>query len=239
MPPVLGFTEREANVALRSFLLGLVASGTEVVRGQVNRVPEPRGADFVVFWPLRRDRLGTNVTTYLDTEIVGSIAGAVLTVTDVIYGELTPGLTLYGTGIGPSANTVLGSQLSGSTGGTGTYAVSPTQTLASSTIYVGERDDLAPTDMVVQVDIHGPASGDNALRLETLFRSEYGTAAFGSVEVIPLYCDSPRQMPFLNAEQQVEERWTVDVHLQLSAAVSTPQQFADTLTPTLIEVDIL
>lgn len=237
LPPVLSFTERDANVALRTFLLGLVASGTEVVRGQVNRVPEPRGADFVVFWPLRRDRLGTNLTTYLDTEVVASIAGSVLTVTGVLYGVLTPGLTLYGTGAGPAANTALGAQLTGSLGGTGTYAVIPVQTLASSTVFVGERDDLAATDMVVQVDIHGPSSADNAQRLDTLLRSEYGTRAFGTVAVAPLYCDSPRQLPFLDAEQQVEDRWSVDVHLQLSAVVSTTQQFADQLEPTLIDVD--
>lgn len=233
MPPVLSFTERDTNVALRSFLLTLLPSNTEVVLGQVNRVPEPRGADFVVFWPLRRDRLGTTGTDYLDTAVVGSIVGTVLTVTDVISGALTPGLTLFGSG----ADTTLGAQLTGSVGGTGTYAVSPAQILASATIYAGERDDMAPTDMVVQVDVHGPSSGDNVTRIDTLFRSDYGVTAFGGVAVTPLYADSPRQMPFLNSEQQVENRWTVDVHLQLSAVVKTPQQFADQLVPTTIEAD--
>ncbi len=237
MPPVLSFTERDANVALRAFLLTLLPSGTEVVLGQVNRVPEPRGADFVVFWPLRRERLGTTGTDYLDTEVVGSIAGAVLTVTSVANGALTPGLTLFGTGAGPAVGSVLGGQLSGSLGGTGTYAVSPAQTLSSTTIFVGERADLAPTDLVVQVDVHGPSSGDNVTRLETLFRSDYGVTAFGGVAVTPLYADSPRQAPFVNAEQQVETRWTIDAHLQLSAIVRTPQQFADQLEPTTIEVD--
>lgn len=237
MPPVLSFTEREANIALRSFLLSLLPANTEVVLGQVNRVPEPRNSDFVVFWPLRRERLGTTGTDYLDTEVVGSIAGTVLTVTSVVNGVLTSGLTLYGSGIGPAANTILGGQLTGSLGGTGTYTVSPAQTLSATTIFVGERADMAPTELVVQVDVHGPTAGDNVTRLETLFRSDYGVTAFDGVAVTPLYADSPKQMPFLNAEQQVETRWTTDLHLQLSAVVRTPQQFADQLEPTLIEVD--
>ena len=237
MPPILSFTEREANIALRAFLLSMLPAGTPVVRGQVNRVPEPRDEDFIVFWPLRRDRLGTNVIDYLDTEVVGSIVGTVLTVTNVIRGTLTPGLTLFGTGAGPIADTILGAQLTGSVGGTGTYAVSPTQTLSSTTIYIGERNDLAPTDLVVQVDVHGPASGDNVARLETLFRSDYGVTAFGEVAITPLYADSPRQMPFINSEMEYETRWTVDLHLQLSAVVKAPQQFAVELDMTLIPVD--
>jgi hypothetical protein len=233
LPHVLSFTEREANVALRSFLLGMVATGTEVIRGQVNRVPEPRGVDFIVFWPLRRDRLGTTGTDYSDNVVVGSIAGTVLNVTSVVRGVLTPGLTLSGTG----AETTLGTQLTGSVGGTGTYAVSPAQTLSATTIYVGERADLAPVDLVVQVDVHGPASWDNVTRLETLFRSDYGVTAFGDVAVTPLYAESPRQAPFVNAEQQYENRWTVDLHLQLSAVVKTPQQFAAKLDSTTIEVE--
>lgn len=52
--------------ALRSFLLEIVPAGVEVVRGELNRVAEPRVADFIVVTPLFRERLRTNVDTYTD-----------------------------------------------------------------------------------------------------------------------------------------------------------------------------
>lgn len=63
----------------------------------------------------------------------GSIAGNVLTVTAVGSGTLYPGATISGTNVASSSQIV--SQLSGTTGGIGTYAVSiPGQTVASTTI---------------------------------------------------------------------------------------------------------
>lgn len=53
-------------VKLRAFLLTIVPSGTEVVQGLGNRVPQPRG-DHIVITPLFEQRLRTNVNTYEDT----------------------------------------------------------------------------------------------------------------------------------------------------------------------------
>jgi hypothetical protein len=52
-------------VKLRAFLLTIVPSGTEVVRGLGNRVPQPPGAHVVVT-PLFTRRLRTNTSTYVD-----------------------------------------------------------------------------------------------------------------------------------------------------------------------------
>lgn len=70
------------------------------------------------------------------TSVTGSIAGNVLTVSAVGSGTLYPGATLSGTGGGGVASgTKIVSQLSGTTGGVGTYAVSiPEQTVTSTTI---------------------------------------------------------------------------------------------------------
>ena len=46
--------QTDVFTALRSFLLGVLPNGVEVIKGQVNRVAEPQGSDFVVFWPLRQ-----------------------------------------------------------------------------------------------------------------------------------------------------------------------------------------
>lgn len=63
----------------------------------------------------------------------GSIAGNVLTVTAVATGTLVPGAILTGTNV--ASGTQIVSQLSGTAGGVGTYALSvPEQTVASETI---------------------------------------------------------------------------------------------------------
>jgi len=134
-------------------------------------------------------------------------------------------------------DTVVGSQLTGAPGAVGTYNVTPSQTLSSETLYAGVRRDDAETEWVVQLDLHGPASGDNTRVVETLFRSEYATSAFADTgyTVVPLYCDDPREMPFINQEQQYEWRWTIDCHFQLTQVVGTPQQFATDIVVTPVE----
>lgn len=104
---------------------------------------------------------------------------------------------------------------------------------------IARRNSLVPTQLTVQIDIHGPSSADNAQIISTVLRDEYATKAFEAtgVEVQTLYAEDPRQMPFLNGEQQIEWRWTVDAVLQVNPVVRTPQDFADVVEATLIEVD--
>lgn len=64
-----------------------------------------------------------------------SIAGTTMTVTAVGAGTIYPGANIKGTGVTPG--TVILSQLSGTTGGVGTYQVSISQTVASTTITAG------------------------------------------------------------------------------------------------------
>jgi|SRR5579862_4606055 len=106
---------------------------------------------------------------------------------------------------------------------------------------IGTRDSLAKTEVVVQIDVHGPASADNAQTIATLLRDEYATIEFArtGVEVQPLYAEDPRQSPFENGEQQTEWRWTIDVHLQANPVVTTPQDFADVVEVTTYEADIV
>lgn len=64
--------------------------------------------------------------------VTASIAGTTLTVTVVGSGTLYPGSSISGTGV--TAGTVILNQLTGTTGGVGTYTVNNTQTVASTTI---------------------------------------------------------------------------------------------------------
>jgi hypothetical protein len=130
----------------------------------------------------------------------------------------------------------------------------------------GFKNSLQSTQMTVQIDFHGPLSGDNAQIFTTLWRDEYstdylaqGTFILGNLEVSPgvnltdqngniiqvtgyvdlqpLYSSEPRQIDFINAEDQYEERWSVDAEMQINPIATTPQQFADTLTVTLVNVE--
>ena len=104
-------------------------------------------------------------------------------------------------------------------------------------MYAGSRFDLAQTEMSIQIDVHGPESGNNVHVIETLFRSEYAVDvmnAFG-VSVVPMFCSDSRQAPFVNDQEQVEYRWTLDAHVQINSTVRTPQQFLTEVEVAVIE----
>lgn len=160
--------------ALRSVLLSLIGSGTEVIEGEINRVPEPVGPDFVVMIPITRERLSTNVDTYADI---------------------------------PDA---------------------------------GVKLIAMPAAVTVQIDIHGPNSADNAAIIAAVFRDESACdgLSLSGFDLAPLYTSEPRQTPFINAEQQVEFRWAIDLTLQVNAVVTLAQDFAAEVVVSLIDVDI-
>lgn len=180
--PTLSLTEAQAFAAVRAFLLDVLPAGTPVVRGQINRVPEPAQSDFVVITPLMQQRLTTNQHTYSD----GYIANP----------------------NNPSIKTMQPSM-----------------------------------QVTLQVDVHGPKSGDNTVIITTLFRDDYGVSQFQSqtpyYDVTPLYCEDARQIKYMNGEQQQEERWSVDMLVQCNPIIVVPQQFATQLGIELIDVDVV
>lgn len=222
--------------ALRSFLLQILPAGVEVIQGQVNRVPEPRVDDFVVMTEIFRPRLSTNVNTYTDVAFTGSLAGQVMTVSAVQYGTIEIGQTVFGVGV--SVGTTITALGTGS-GGVGTYTVSQPQTVASGTLSSGFETHLQPTESTIQLDVHGENSAGNAQTITTLFRDQYAVSAFAALDpsIQPLYADDPKQVPFWNGEQQAENRWVITARLQANITLQTPQDFADQLQPTLIDVE--
>jgi hypothetical protein len=224
------------QTALWSFLTNILPSGTEVVLGQQNRVPEPTGPDFVVFTPMRRERLSTNVDVYADCAFTASISETGLDVTAVQFGIIGIGNTLFGVNV--TATTIL-TQLTGPTGGAGTYTLSQSQTVASEVMASGVKDITQPTRLTFQVDVHGPNSADNAQTISTLFRDSYAAIYFkenGFAGISPLYADDPRQAPFLDGEQAYEDRWIIEAVLQADQTVTVPQQFASSTKLTFVNV---
>lgn len=77
--------------------------------------------------------------TAVRASTTASIAGTTMTVTVLGAGTIYPGMNIKGTGV--AANTLILSQLSGTTGGVGTYKISGgSQTVASTTITCGTDD---------------------------------------------------------------------------------------------------
>jgi len=231
-------SEEATQIALRSFLLGILPSGTEVIRGQANRVATPAGPNFVVFWPIRRLRLETNVDEFVDTRFIASIAADAMTVSELDYGALKNGSVVFGTGL--ATPTTVTSQVSGTPGAAGVYKVSPSQTIAQEIMAAGVLNAMMPTEVTFQVDVHGPSGGDNAQRICTMLRDDYAVEAFRALNFdgAPLTADNKGQIPFINAESQYEDRWVVEACIQANCTVEDiPQQFFEQVVVGLINVD--
>jgi len=95
------------------------------------------------------------------------------------------------------------------------------------------KKDAIHNQLTYQVDVHGPNAADNTMLIFTYFKSDYGVQLFKSSNayVEPLYCSDPRQIPFINSEQQVETRWSIDVIMDAvsSAQIVVNNYFAGTL----------
>ena len=91
---------------------------------------------------------------------------------------------------------------------------------------------MESVQMAAQVDVYGPNSGNFAQIISALFRDEYAVSRFAAMSpaISPLYADDPRQLAFSDGEQQYENRWSIDVEMQVDETVTVPQQFADVLT---------
>ena len=229
-------TQSQIQIALRAFLLAVVPAGVEVLAGQANRVPEPAAPDFVLFTPLSNQRLATNEVASVDCAFTGSITGTTMTVTNVQFGTIAIGSPIYGTGV--TTGTTITAFETG-TGGTGTYTVSATQTVASVALAAGLLGIMQRVRVTYQIDVHGPNSTDNIQVITTLFRDDYACQIFSNTgyAVVPLYADDPKQIPFINGEQQYEDRWTVDAVMEALINLDVPQQFADQIEVTVTEID--
>lgn len=236
-------TQSNVQAALRSFLLAVLPDGVDVIAAQDNRVPEPDGTEFVVMTPIRFERLRTNIDTAEDVKFTGSITAANMTVTAMAAGsgDISVGATVFGTGV--AAITVVVSQTSGAAGGVGVYVVSQAQTLSSRTLSAGREAIEQGSKVTVQLDFHsaGLTAGDMAQTVSTLMRDEFAIRQFEEQDpnygVVPLLADDPKQVPFINENQQYEWRWVVEALLQANVVLQVPQQFADSVTIGIINVD--
>jgi hypothetical protein len=243
--PILGITvtvdpvQDDAYVALRAFLLSLVPRGTECIVAQVNRTPEPATSNFITMNLVNRERIATNTDTYVDTAFYAFICHTTMTVTEMIRGEIKPGQQVSGVDIDNVVSVV--QQLDGTPGGVGHYELSQNESVwpDPQILSTGVAELMQPTKMTIQLDVHGPNSGNNAQIISTAFRDDYAVRWFerGNYTAVPLYADDPRQVPFINDQQEYEDRWIIEACLQVNPVVTLPQQFADVVVVKTIDVD--
>lgn len=237
MSPTPSPTDSNIFTALRTFLIGILPAGVDVVRAQVNRVSQPVGTDFVVMTPLRRERIETNVDSYADVLFTASIAANVMTVSAVNFGTIQIGATLFGLALAAGTTTITG-QLSGSLGGIGTYSVSAPQSAVSGLVAAGLTNYMQATEVTIQLDVYGPNSANNVQVISTLFRDDYAVQQFKTYgfDIVPFYADDPKQLVFVDESNQFEDRWVVEACLQANITVSVAQQFASIVAVTLQEI---
>lgn len=65
MSATISLTQADVMTAVRSFLLGVLPSGIEVVKGFDNHVPQPKGPNYVQFFWIDTSRLATNWNEYI------------------------------------------------------------------------------------------------------------------------------------------------------------------------------
>lgn len=213
-------TSTDVYTAVRAFLLGILPADVEVVRGQQNRVPEPTAENFVTMIELGRMRLSTQELENADCAFMGLIDGESLWINEMLVGSVRVGATIFGDDVTPGTTILEAGE------GEGEYIVSESQDIPFSKLAAGSIDYGQSTKLTMQLDVHGPDSAENVQVISTMFRSVYAADTFAA-GVSPLMCSDPRQMPFFNEAQQVEQRWSIDLELQINPTIATPQQFAD------------
>jgi len=240
--PIISLTDATVFTVLRSFLLSVLPANVEVVRGLVNRVPEPIGADFVVMTPILRQRLETNTDGYsnLDYEVLtfGSITNIPVVGNVLVNGTTTAvGTVSAVNGLAVTVTSLTGQYFAINDVVTNQTLSLPVGTISS--VAYGGKSVLQPTRMTVQLDVHGPNSADNAQIISTLFRDQYATDQFATsnADVIPLYADDPKQMPFTNGEQQIEVRWIIEAVMQINPSTVVPMQFMDAASVGIVSVE--
>lgn len=244
MPVTVSPTESQIQSALRSFCLSVLPVGTDVIEAQDNRVPEPQTGNFCVMTPMRRIRLATNIHVTADCSFTASIAGPVMTVTQLGTNNQAA-IAVGASVVGPSVPlAVITGQTGGTPGGLGTYTVSPSYTAGPGTFAAGQLSVVEMVETAIQLAFHSAdnTSADMAQAVRQMLRDPYAVEFIQAINpaITPLYGSDARQAPYQDAEDQFEWRWVVDAVLQANVTMTgLGQDFVTTLDLTLVPVDVV
>lgn len=247
MPLTAPLSPNQSDIqkALKAFLIDITGlPSAAVIAGQPNRVAEPSLKDFVVMTLMRFQRLRTNIDRMIDSKFTGTVTGTTLSLQENLVGlGPTDGSVLFGVGIPPGTRVL--DQMTGETGGPGDYQIdSELDIPAVQDFAAGQKVIEIASEAVVQLDFHSAdyASSSAAQAFSAAFRDEYGVNFFAALDaplngVVPLYADDPQMRPFINAETNYEWRLVLEARMQVNQTITVPQEFFDTATVILINVD--
>ena len=80
---------------------------------------------------------------------------------------------------------------------------------------------------MMQLDFYGDGAYDRVMKTSTLWRSRYSTEALKGVA--PLYANNPRNLQYVNEQDQYEQRFLLEIALQYNPYYSYSEQSAATL----------
>lgn len=196
--PVAGFVHREQQALITQYLAGasmLVPQGYQVTlhsgggfwvknKGSGYAQPNMKAYANFVDGSVSFAAAGAPPTAVVTGSVAastfavtGSITGNVMTVTNVTSGTVVPGATISGTGVASGTQVV--SQLSGTPGGNGTYAVSIAEQAAASTTINGTYGTMTVTGVTSgALVVGGTISGTNVVAGTQI--TAFGTGAGGN-----------------------------------------------------------
>lgn len=99
----------------------------------------------------------------------------------------------------------------------------PTENYADYTATLNEHNRID-----IRVDFYGWDLAEVARAIHSSFRTIWSVDRFPS-NVKPLLCTEPRKVNIINAEEQYEQRWYMDMALQYNPDVVVPQDTFNTL----------
>lgn len=186
------------------------------------------------------------VTVVPHTAVVtGSIATTTLTVSAVTSGTLLPGMSITGTGV--TAGTYIVVQLTGTTGGAGTYTVNNSQTVSSTTI-TGNYPTKITFDLAGIYNIQFSVqleNQDNAQHNVDVWFSKNGTnipnsntvftvPARKSAGIYGYLCGSLNFYTDVAANDYVEILWRTESSLVFAPAIAAKTSPTRPATPSII-----
>ena len=151
-----------------------------------------------------------------------SISGTVMTVTAIATGSLDTGHILSGTGV--TSGTYIVNQLTGTTGSTGTYTVSASQTVASTTItgnapvtnstYWGRADSTNKWRMF-DASVSSQSSKADSMVVEVRPSGRYNALYFGNINFASVQVvikDSTGTTQYDETHSGVDDNWDVSFY---------------------------
>ena len=92
-----------------------------------------------------------------------------------------------------------------------------------------------PKDYSIQVDCYGPDSGDLHTIITSLWKTARTCVFLADYDITPLFCQDAHEQHITNSENQYEERWISELHLQYNPSVAPAQDYAEGASITLID----